>query len=49
MSYTSLRKRFGRGGNVSSNKIKKIYNEGYTAPGQAYAIAKNMGYAEGVK
>ena len=28
-------------------KVKKIYNEGYTAPGQAYAIAKSMGYADG--
>ena len=38
---------FAQGGEVSSDKISKIYNEGYTAPGQAYAIAKNMGYAEG--
>ena len=30
-----------------STKISKIYKEGYTAPGQAYAIAKNMGYQEG--
>ena len=28
-------------------KVKKIYKEGYTAPGQAYAIAKSMGYQEG--
>ena len=28
-------------------KISKLYNEGYTAKGQAYAIAKNMGYASG--
>ena len=28
-------------------KVKKIYNEGYTAPGQAYAIAKSMGYNQG--
>ena len=28
-------------------KISKIYNEGYTAPGQAYAIAKSKGYAWG--
>ena len=28
-------------------KISKIYKEGYTAPGQAYAIAKSMGYNKG--
>ena len=28
-------------------KVKKVYKEGYTAPGQAYAIAKSMGYQEG--
>ena len=28
-------------------KVKKIYNEGYKAPGQAYAIAKSMGYNQG--
>ena len=30
-----------------SSKISKIYKEGYTAPGQAYAIAKSMGYNKG--
>ena len=30
-----------------SKKISKIYKEGYKAPGQAYAIAKNMGYQTG--
>ena len=28
-------------------KVSKIYNEGYKAPGQAYAIAKSMGYNHG--
>ena len=28
-------------------KVSKLYKEGYTAPGQAYAIAKDMGYQEG--
>ena len=28
-------------------KISKIYNEGYTAPGQAYVIAKSKGYNQG--
>ena len=28
-------------------KVKKLHNEGYTAPGQAYAIAKSMGYNTG--
>ena len=28
-------------------KISKLHGEGYTAPGQAYAIAKNMGYNQG--
>ena len=28
-------------------KIKKLHDEGYKAPGQAYAIAKNMGYNQG--
>ena len=28
-------------------KISKLYKEGYTAPGQAYAIAKSMGYNTG--
>ena len=28
-------------------KISKIHGEGYTAPGQAYAIAKSMGYNQG--
>ena len=28
-------------------KISKLHGEGFTAPGQAYAIAKNMGYAMG--
>ena len=36
-----------KGGKVSSDKISKIYKEGYTAPGQAYAIAKSMGYNTG--
>ncbi|MCY4584083.1 MAG: hypothetical protein OXE50_15000 [Chloroflexi bacterium] len=30
-----------------SDKISKIHGEGYTAPGQAYAIAKSMGYNRG--
>ena len=36
-----------KGGTALSNKIRKIYNEGKTAPGQAYAIAKSMGYNRG--
>ena len=36
---------FNEGG--MSGKVSKIYNEGYTAPGQAYAIAKSMGYNYG--
>ena len=28
-------------------KISKLHGEGYTAPGQAYAIAKSMGYNKG--
>ena len=34
-------------GGALSNKISKIHGEGYKAPGQAYAIAKSMGYAQG--
>ena len=34
-------------GGALDSKISKIYNEGYTAPGQAYAIAKSKGYAGG--
>ena len=30
-----------------SAKISKLHGEGYDAPGQAYAIAKSMGYANG--
>ena len=30
-------------------KISKLHGEGYTAPGQAYAIAKDMGYNRGGK
>ena len=37
---------YAKGGKLSE-KISKIYDEGYTAPGQAYAIAKNMGYQQG--
>ena len=36
---------YNRGG--LSDKVSKIHGEGYTAPGQAYAIAKNMGYNRG--
>lgn len=35
---------YAQGGEALSNKISKIYKEGYTAPGQSYAIAKSMGY-----
>ena len=38
---------FQKGGDALSNKISKLHREGYTADGQAYAIAKNMGYAQG--
>ena len=31
------------------SKISKIYKEGYTAPGQAYAIAKSKGYQGGTE
>lgn len=39
--------KLAKGGKALDNKVSKIYKEGYTAPGQAYAIAKSMGYAEG--
>lgn len=32
---------YAEGGEVFDNKVRKIYKEGYTAPGQAYAIAKS--------
>ena len=32
---------------TTSAKVSKLYKEGYTAPGQAYAIAKSMGYRDG--
>jgi len=35
-----------KGGYISP-KVKKLYEEGFTAPGQAYAIAKRMGYNYG--
>ena len=35
-----------KGGSLD-DKISKIYKEGYKAPGQAYAIAKSMGYNTG--
>ena len=31
----------------TGKKVSKLYKEGYTAPGQAYAIAKSMGYNVG--
>ena len=37
---------YADGGAIES-KISKLHGEGYDAPGQAYAIAKSMGYAEG--
>ena len=37
----------GYAGGTTSAKVSKLYNEGYTAPGQAYAIAKDMGYQRG--
>jgi len=41
-------KQFQEGGeDALSNKISKLHKEGYTAKGQAYAIAKSMGYQEG--
>ena len=40
-----------QGGSIPSydigGKVSKLYKEGYTAPGQAYAIAKDMGYQMG--
>jgi hypothetical protein len=39
--------RYRSKGGQLSNKISKLYKEGYTADGQAYAIAKNMGYEQG--
>ena len=40
-----------QGGSIPSydigGKVSKLYKEGYKAPGQAYAIAKSMGYEEG--
>lgn len=45
---SSMMEGYAQGGKTAlSNKISKIHGEGYTAPGQAYAIAKSMGYAEG--
>ena len=41
-----MRAKFYNKGGLS-NKVSKIHNEGYTAPGQAYAIAKSMGYNQG--
>ena len=32
------------GGGRIEGKMRKLYNEGYTNPKQAYAIAKSMGY-----
>ena len=37
---------YAAGGKLSE-KVSKIYKEGYTAPGQAFAIAKSMGYQQG--
>ena len=34
-------------GGMLGDKISKIHGEGYTADGQAYAIAKSMGYNQG--
>ena len=34
-------------GGLLSDKVSKVYKEGYKAPGQAYAIAKSMGYNQG--
>ena len=38
---------YAQGGMALSNKISKIHKEGYDKPGQAYAIAKSMGYFMG--
>ena len=35
---------YRKGGGDISKKVSMIYREGYTAPGQAYAIAKSKGY-----
>ena len=44
-----MRQKFYSKGGKIGNKVSKIYKEGYTAPGQAYAIAKSMGYQSGGK
>ena len=44
-----MRQKFYSKGGKIGDKVSKIYNEGYTAPGQAYAIAKSKGYAGGGK
>lgn len=44
-----MRAKFYSNGGKLESKVRKVYNEGYKAPGQAYAIAKSMGYAYGGK
>ena len=40
-----MRDKFNKGG--LSRKVGKLHGEGYKAPGQAFAIAKSMGYYDG--
>ena len=50
MNNHGLQQRHAENQVVQANigkKISKLHGEGYTAPGQAYAIAKNMGYNVG--
>ena len=50
MNQAGLAQRMAENKIVKANigkKISKLHGEGYTAPGQAYAIAKSMGYNKG--
>ena len=50
MNQAGLQQRQAENKIVKANigkKISKLHGEGYTAPGQAYAIAKSMGYNKG--
>ena len=50
MNNAGLQQRHQENQMVKANigkKISKLHGEGYTAPGQAYAIAKSMGYNVG--
>ena len=50
MNQAGLQQRQAENEIVKANigkKISKLHGEGYTAPGQAYAIAKSMGYNKG--